>query len=126
MEQERSGSRDGEKRSEERQQTTGEYYSVEFMVEDERIRINSAHPVPATLCNISSSGTSLGLDSMVYVPEGAHVILRHTFKRTNELLCAACVVYSRMKEKGGFLIGMTLKEATDEVKNYLVGLTHRK
>jgi len=34
MEQETSGSRDGEKRSEARKQTTGEYYSVEFMLED--------------------------------------------------------------------------------------------
>lgn len=82
---------------------------IEFKVDDERVALAVGSYIPAVTFDISESGLAIGIKTCIFLPSSVRLILRFSsFSSEGSIEAKGEVVYSRMRKKGEFFIGVKL------------------
>jgi hypothetical protein len=87
---------------------------AEFKLVDERLQLVSSSYVPATICDISSSGKAMGLRTIVFIPPSMKVFLRFPSKAP-DYEARAEVMRCNVEKNGKYLAGIRLTEIREDV-----------
>ncbi|MFH1767708.1 MAG: PilZ domain-containing protein [Candidatus Omnitrophota bacterium] len=82
------------------------FVPLEFKLDDKRVMFHSPSYIPATMLNISKSGTAAGIKTCAFLPSGVNLLLNFSSFAPKPKEAEACVVYCRLEEKGKFYMGI--------------------
>jgi len=103
---------------------------VWLCVEDKRLVLKYSSPIEGTTRDISSEGTAVGLNILLFIPKGAMVMLE--FKSTkgssfkSAIKTKGEVVYCRMEEGLRYFLGIRFIDIEDPVRRELLKLAEQK
>jgi len=87
---------------------------AEFKLVDERLKLVSSSYVPATVCDISSSGKALGFKTIVFIPPSMKIMVRFPSKAP-DYEAKAEVMRCNLEKGGKYLVGVKLTEIREDV-----------
>jgi len=87
---------------------------AEFKLVDERLKLVSSAYVPATICDISSSGKAMGFKSIVFMPPTMKLLLRFPSKAP-DCEVKAEIMRCTLEKGGKYIVGVKLTEIREDL-----------
>lgn len=87
---------------------------AEFKLADERLALASSSYVPATICDISSSGKAMGFKTIVFIPPSMKILLRFPSKAA-DYEAKAEVIRCNLGKGGKYLAGIRLIDVREDI-----------